>query len=107
MLRKRNDHIVEYVQLGDQEIVASMLKSKDFDVNAPNDQGLLPLVEAAKRNDDPMVKILIAAGADATKKDSDELNALEWANIHGNAQMTLLLLNAMTDKTDSRPRRKL
>lgn len=64
-------------------MVRSLLSSPGADVNARNERGSTPLLEAARYGHDDICRILIASGADLKAKDKDGKTALMLA-IQGN-----------------------
>lgn len=68
---------------GNTDMVRSLLSSPGADVNARNERGSTPLLEAARYGHDDICRILIASGADLKAKDKDGKTALMLA-IQGN-----------------------
>jgi ankyrin repeat protein len=64
-------------------MVRSLLSGRDIDVNATDESGSTPLLEAARYGHDEICRILIAAGANLKAKDRDGKTALQLA-IQGN-----------------------
>jgi len=64
-------------------MVKSLLSSPGADVNARDDRGSTPLLEAARYGHDDICRLLIAAGADVKVKDKDGNTALMLA-VQGN-----------------------
>lgn len=68
---------------GNTDMVRSLLSSPGADVNATNERGSTPLLEAARYGHNDIVRVLIAAGADVKAKDKDGKTALMLA-VQGN-----------------------
>ena len=64
---------------GNTEMVKSLVSSPGADVNATNERGSTPLLEAARFGHDDICRVLIAAGADLKAKDNDGKTALMLA----------------------------
>jgi len=60
-------------------MVKSLGSSPGADVNATNERGSTPLLEAARFGHDDICRVLIAAGADLKAKDNDGKTALMLA----------------------------
>src|ERR1044072_1302476 len=61
---------------GNTDMVRSLASSPGVDVNATNERGSTPLLEAARFGHDDICRVLIAAGADLKAKDNDGKTAL-------------------------------
>jgi len=68
---------------GNTDMVRSLTSSPGVDVNATDETGSTPLLEAARYGHDDICRILIAAGANLKSKDRDGKTALQLA-IQGN-----------------------
>ena len=68
---------------GNTDMVRSLLAAPGIDVNAIDERGSTPLLEAARYGHDDICRILIAAGANLKSKDRDRKTALQLA-IQGN-----------------------
>src|ERR671926_62370 len=64
---------------GNTDLVKSLVSSPGADVNATNERGSTPLLEAARFGHDDICRVLIAAGADLKVKDKDGKTALMLA----------------------------
>ena len=64
---------------GNTDMVKSLLSSPGADVNATNERGSTPLLEAARYGHEDICRALIAAGADLKAKDKDGKTALMLA----------------------------
>ena len=68
---------------GNTDMVRSLLSAPGVDVNAKDESGSTPLLEAARFGHDNICRMLIAAGANLKAKDRDGKTALQLA-IQGN-----------------------
>ena len=68
---------------GNTDMVKSLVSSPGADVNATNERGSTPLLEAARYGHDDICRVLIAAGANLKAKDNDGKTALMLA-VQGN-----------------------
>jgi len=64
---------------GNTDMVRSLLSAPGIDVNATDEKGSTPLLEAARYGHDDICRILIAAGANLRAKDRDGKTALQLA----------------------------
>jgi len=64
---------------GNTDMVRSLVSSPGVDINATNERGSTPLLEAARFGHDDICRVLIAAGADLKAKDKDGKTALMLA----------------------------
>ena len=64
---------------GNTDMVRSLVSSPGADVNAKDDRGNTPLLEAARYGHEDICRVLIAAGADVKAKDKDGKTALMLA----------------------------
>jgi ankyrin repeat protein len=64
---------------GNTDMVRSLVSSPGADINATNERGSTPLLEAARYGHDDITRVLIAAGADVKAKDKDGKTALMLA----------------------------
>ena len=64
---------------GNTDMVKSLLSSPGADVNAVDERGSTPLLEAARYGHDDICRVLIAAGANLKAKDGDGKTALMLA----------------------------
>lgn len=64
---------------GNTDMVKSLLSSPGADVNAIDERGSTPLLEAARYGHEDITRVLIAAGADVKAKDKDGKTALMLA----------------------------
>ena len=68
---------------GNTDMVKSLVSSPGADVNATNERGSTPLLEAARYGHDDICRVLIAAGANLKAKDNGGKTALMLA-VQGN-----------------------
>ncbi len=64
---------------GNTDMVRSLTSAPGVDVNATDQTGSTPLLEAARYGHDDICRILIAAGANLKSKDKDGKTALQLA----------------------------
>ena len=64
---------------GNTDMVKSLLSSPGADVNATDERGSTPLLEAARYGHEDICRVLIAAGANLKSKDRDGKTALMLA----------------------------
>ena len=64
---------------GNTDMVRSLVSSPGADVNATDERGSTPLLEAARYGHEDITRVLIAAGADLKAKDKDGKTALMLA----------------------------
>lgn len=64
---------------GNTDMVRSLLSSPGADVNATDERGSTPLLEAARYGHEDISRLLIAAGANLKAKDKDGKTALMLA----------------------------
>ena len=64
---------------GNTDMVKSLLSSPGADVNATDERGSTPLLEAARYGHEDVCRMLIAAGANLKSKDRDGKTALMLA----------------------------
>jgi ankyrin repeat protein len=88
MSDERNEMLIQIVVLGKIEILRKLLaRDENIDLNLKDEYGHLPVIEAAKRNNLPMVKLLVKHGAKLHSKDGAGRNVEGWANKHKNKDM--------------------
>ncbi len=76
---------------GNTDMVKSLLAAPGADVNATNERGSTPLLEAARFGHEDISRVLIAAGADLKAKDNDGKTALMLA-VQGNHEEVVRVL---------------
>ena len=75
----QTDALVRATREGNTDMVKSLLSSPGANVNATDDRGSTPLLEAARYGHEDICRVLIAAGADLKAKDRDGKTALMLA----------------------------
>lgn len=79
----QTDALFRATREGNTDMVRSLVSAPGADVNATDERGSTPLLEAARYGHDDIARILIAAGADLNVKDNDGKTALMLA-VQGN-----------------------
>jgi ankyrin repeat protein len=79
----QTDALFRATREGNTEMVKSLVSSPGADVNAKDERGSTPLLEAARYGHNDIARVLIAAGADLKVKDKDGKTALMLA-VQGN-----------------------
>ena len=64
----------------DHKEIAELLIAEGADVNAKDDNGRTPLMDAARKGNKEIVELLIAEGADVNAWTADGGTPLDWAN---------------------------
>ena len=95
------NELVPAIRAGREANVERLIKS-GADVNLPTDHQEIPLIEAVKSENNALVKILLAAGAN-TEAVFKGATPLMWASSQGSLQIieTLKSFNASLDATDT------
>lgn len=75
----QTDALFRAVIEGNTDMVRSLLSTPGADVNATDDRGSTPLLEAARFGHDDIARLLIASGANFKAKDKDGKTALMLA----------------------------
>jgi ankyrin repeat protein len=75
----QTDALFRAVREGNTDMVRSLLSSPGADVNATDERGSTPLLEAARYGHEDICRVLIAAGANLKSKDKDGKTALTLA----------------------------
>ena len=86
----------EAAQFGDAARVRACLDAGD-DPNAPDAQGLTPLMSAAKSGSVEVARVLLHRGADVHARRADGSTALHSAALYGDAALAALLLDRGAD----------
>jgi ankyrin repeat protein len=79
----QTDALFRATREGNTDMVKSLVSTPGADVNATDERGSTPLLEAARYGHDDICRVLIAAGADLKAKDRDGKTALMLA-VQGN-----------------------
>ena len=75
----QTDELFRAVREGNTDMVRSLLSAPGVNVNATDERGSTPLLEAARFGHDEICRILIASGANLKSKDPDGKTALMLA----------------------------
>lgn len=75
----QTDALFRATREGNTDMVRSLVSSPGADVNATDERGSTPLLEAARYGHEDISRVLIAAGADLKAKDKDGKTALMLA----------------------------
>jgi len=85
-------HVVAF--FGNTEILTSLLKTKDLDLNRTDSEGRTPLIWATMRGNREVVEVLLSLkGVKVRKADNDGRIPLSWAAGNGHQEIVLALLN--------------
>lgn len=87
----QTDALFRATREGNTDMVKSLLSSPGADVNATDERGSTPLLEAARYGHEDICRVLIAAGADLKARDKDGKTALALA-IQGDHDEVVRLL---------------
>jgi ankyrin repeat protein len=88
------DALFQAARAGNADTVKALLTSQKADVNATDDHGNTPLMEAARFGHDDVVRALLIARADVTVKNDQGQSALTLAAAGGHDQTAKLLTQA-------------
>lgn len=75
----QTDALFRATREGNTDMVKALLSSPGADVNATDERGSTPLLEAARYGHEDVSRVLIAAGANLKSKDRDGKTALMLA----------------------------
>lgn len=92
--------IIVFAKAGQIDKVQECIKS-GCDVNEKDASGTCAIIEAAKRNDLDMVKILIKAGAKRLVQNRFKESTLSWATFHHNDEMLEVLKNGILNSNQN------
>lgn len=87
----QTDSLFRATREGNTDMVKSLLSSPGADVNATDERGSTPLLEAARYGHEDVCLVLIAAGANLKSKDNDGKTALMLA-VQGNHEEVVRVL---------------
>lgn len=73
-------------------MVKSLIAGQSVDVNATDERGSTPLLEAARYGHEDICRLLIAAGANLKAKDKDGKTAMRLA-VQGDHEEVVRILN--------------
>lgn len=79
----QTDALFRATREGNTDMVRSLVSSPGAEVNATDERGSTPLLEAARYGHEDITRVLIAAGADVKARDKDGKTALMLA-VQGN-----------------------
>jgi ankyrin repeat protein len=88
------DALFRAARAGNAETVRSLLASPNIDVNAEDENGNTPLIEAARFGHDEVVTALLIAKADVNKKNNEGKTALMLASEGGHDDTVMALTQA-------------
>lgn len=105
---EKNAMLIQIIVLNQIEVLKRLLaRNPNIDLNLKDEYGHLPVIEAAKRNNLSMVKLLVEHGAKLHDKDGMGRNVEGWAKKHNNKDMINFLeqdpSNATPKKSKSSP----
>lgn len=87
----QTDALFRATREGNADMVRSLVSTPGADVNATDERGSTPLLEAARYGHDDVTRVLIAAGADVKAKDNEGNTALTLA-VRGNHDEVVRIL---------------
>lgn len=90
----QNDALLRAARAGHADTVKSLLNTPETDVNAKDENGATPLIEAARNGHDDVVGVLLVARADVKAKDNQGKTALMYASEGGHSETVELLKQA-------------
>ncbi len=82
------------VREGKPDTVKALLSARDTDVNATDENGDTPLIEAARLGHDEIARALLAAGADYKMRDKNGKTPLMLAAVGGHDDVVHVLKDA-------------
>ncbi|MDX2164886.1 MAG: ankyrin repeat domain-containing protein [Gammaproteobacteria bacterium] len=92
--------LVQLATLGQIRALKELLCAhRDINVNLKNEDGNLAVVEAARRNNPEMVRLLVQYGADLSAKDAMGREVKGWAKKYNNEEI-LSLFNQKSFEND-------
>ena len=89
-----NDALMRAARAGHADTVKSLLNSPGVNVDARDENGSTPLIEAARNGHDGVVEALLIARADVKAKDKQGKTALMYASEGGHTASVGLLRRA-------------
>ena len=84
--------LFQATRAGNTDMVKSLITSPGADVNATDERGSTPLIDAARYGHEDVCRLLIAAGANVKAKDKDGKTALMLA-LQGDHEDVVQVLN--------------
>lgn len=97
-----DDSLREAVMDGNRSQVELIIKNYQGDVNAQDANGTTPALLAAKRNDLPMLKLLVENGADVRTGDQLDQTPMLWA-LHNKNDEMIEFIEMLGDNPGIRP----
>lgn len=88
--------LLNAVSIGQIGVVRAFIAEGD-DVNESSESGNCPFLEAASRNDTPMMKLLLEKGANPDVYDMGRNTPLAWAKRYNNVEMEEMI-NTVLEK---------
>ena len=90
----QSEALLRAAREGNADTVKALLSSPGADVNATDERGSTPLIEAARYGHDDVARALLAAGANTKAKDKDGKTALMFAVQGGHDEVVRALKQA-------------
>lgn len=90
----QSEALLKAAREGNADTVKALLSSPGADLNAADERGSTPLIEAARYGHDDVARALVAAGANTQLKDKDGKTALMLAVQGGHDEVVRLLKQA-------------
>ena len=90
----KTEELLLAVRQGKPDVVKALLAARDTDVNARDENGDTPLIEAARFGHDDIARELLAAGADYKIRDRNDKTPLMLAVLGGHDDVVLVLKDA-------------
>lgn len=108
MAKDSRTQLTNAIRSNNAEEIERLARDNEDIVNAPDEKGKLPLVQAAWWGKDKAIEVLLKSGAEVNNKDGDETTALKAAVATGNEGIIEALLREhadvnLTDKHGSTP----
>jgi uncharacterized protein len=90
----KTEELLLAVRQGKPDVVNALLAARDTDVNAKDENGDTPLLEAARFGHDDIARALLAAGADYKIRDRNDKTPLMLAVLGGHDDVVHVLKDA-------------
>lgn len=90
----QSEALLKAAREGNADTVKALLSSPGADVNATDERGSTPLIEAARYGHDDVARALVAAGANTKARDNDGKTALMLAVQGGHDEVVRVLKQA-------------